>query len=202
MGVQPAVEADVGCCLLFADGLRFDLGQRVGTALELRGLRVTQLKRWSALPSVTATAKPAVSPAAERVRGAGLPDTFKPNNDAGQALETARLRKLIEEEGYQCIDAGETGRAGEPGVDTRHLQRPARASQQCSGGLQLFCSKPIPIARYPVAACSTCAAGRMTIVHEVDDAHVVLAGMLAARILPQRPFHEIGMASTSVSSGG
>ncbi len=113
-GGQPVVEGDVGCCLLFADGLRFDLGQRLGTVLEARGLRVTQLRRWSALPSVTATAKPAVSPAARRVKGAGLPDTFKPNNDAGQLLETPRLRKMIEEEGYQYIEAGGTGRAGEP----------------------------------------------------------------------------------------
>ena len=113
-GEQAAIEADTGCVILFADGLRYDLGQRLRANLEGRGLRVNISRRWSALPSVTATAKPAVSPVADRVKGVGLPDTFAPENVDGQSLTTPRFRKLVEEAGYQLLGAGETGNAGEP----------------------------------------------------------------------------------------
>lgn len=113
---QSPIEADASCCLLFADGLRFDLGQRLAIALEERGLRVTRSQRWAALPTVTATAKPAVSPAFGRVRGEGLPETFAPNNDQAQPLTTPRFRKLVEEAGYQLLESSDTGAPGEPGA--------------------------------------------------------------------------------------
>lgn len=111
---QSPVEAEAGCCLLFADGLRFDLGQRLAIALEERGLRVTRSPRWAALPTVTATAKPAVSPAAGRVRGEGLPETFAPSNHEGQPLTTPRFRKLVEDAEYQLLESNQTGTPGEP----------------------------------------------------------------------------------------
>jgi len=113
-GDQQAVEADAGCCLLFVDGLRFDLGQRLAAGLEERGLRVSRSRRWAALPTVTATAKPAVSPIAEQIRGEGLPENFAPSNDGGQALTTPRFRKLLEDAGYQVLDAKDAGNPGEP----------------------------------------------------------------------------------------
>lgn len=109
-GQQPTVACDVCECILFADGLRFDLAQRMVAACEMRGLSVRQDRRWSALPSVTATAKPAVSPVAGQIRGAGLPEIFTPEVEAsGQTLTTPRFRKLLEDAGYQFIPAGEPG---------------------------------------------------------------------------------------------
>jgi len=111
-GGQEKVEAEVGSCLLFADGLRFDLAQRLIAAVEERGLRASQSRRWSALPSVTATAKPAVSPVAAKIRGQGLPDTFAPEvKSTEQPLTTDRFRKLLAEAGYQVIPSGELGDA-------------------------------------------------------------------------------------------
>lgn len=113
-GQQPVVSVDAGTCILFADGLRFDLAQRLVASLCERGLRVTQDQRWAALPSVTATAKPAVAPIAEQIHGTGLPDTFAPEIKASnQSLTTPRFRKLLEEAGYQVIPSGETGDAGQ-----------------------------------------------------------------------------------------
>lgn len=105
------IEASIGECLLFADGLRFDLGQLLRAACEERGLKVTLERRWAGTPTVTATAKPAVSPVALSLHGADvLPDTFAPSiKPANQELTTARFRKLMEEQGYQCIVVGETG---------------------------------------------------------------------------------------------
>lgn len=109
-GQQPVVTCDAGICILFADGLRFDLAQRIAAACEERDFRVTQSSRWAALPSVTATAKPAVSPAAHHIQGAGLPETFIPEiKTSGQSLTTQRFRKLLEETGYQVIPTGEVG---------------------------------------------------------------------------------------------
>jgi len=112
---QPAIEADEGGCILFADGLRFDLGVRLAGRLEKRGLQVSRSHRWSALPSVTATAKPAVSPVASKLSGTGMPDDYAPDNESsGQSLNAPRFRKLLEEAGYQYLDKGAVGEPGEP----------------------------------------------------------------------------------------
>lgn len=111
-GQQPSVVCEVGACILFVDGLRFDLAQRIVAACDGRGLRVTQSRRWAALPSVTATAKPAVSPVADQIHGVGLTESFAPEiKTSGQSLTTQHFRKLLEESGYQVIAAGETGDA-------------------------------------------------------------------------------------------
>ena len=80
VGQQPLIEANVSECLLFADGLRYDLGQELRALCEERGLRVTLGRRWAGTPTVTATAKPAVSPVAGLLQGgATLPDNFTPS---------------------------------------------------------------------------------------------------------------------------
>ena len=109
--VQAAIVAESGTCILFADGLRYDLAQRLSAALLERGLRVEERRRWSALPSVTATAKPAVSPVAGKLRGVGLPDSFSPELAAeeGKSLTFSRLQSLLKEDGYQIIGADEVG---------------------------------------------------------------------------------------------
>ncbi len=105
------ISADVGCCLLFADGLRYDLAQRLSLALSERGLMVASRRRWSALPSVTATAKPAVSPVTGKVRGVGLPDSFAPSlaDDPEKSLTFDRMHSLLKADDYQIIGAGELG---------------------------------------------------------------------------------------------
>ena len=118
MGQQPLIEANVGECLLFADGLRYDLGQELRALCEERGLRVALGRRWAGTPTVTATAKPAVSPVAGLLQGGvTLPDNFTPSikrqgaaaHESGQELTTARFRNLLEDAGYQYLSTGETG---------------------------------------------------------------------------------------------
>lgn len=112
-GQQPMIEANVGECLVFADGLRFDLGQELRALCEARGLRVAFDRRWAGTPTVTATAKPAVSPVAGLLQGGlTLPDDFTPSIKAGgQELNTARFRELLKTAGYQFLGAAETGDA-------------------------------------------------------------------------------------------
>jgi len=64
-------------CVLFVDGLRFDVGAALAAELEQRGLIVKLGFRLSTLPTVTATAKPAVMKIPGELHGAA-PDDFAP----------------------------------------------------------------------------------------------------------------------------
>jgi len=112
----PTVKAEAGTCLLFADGLRYDLAVRLTELLRERGYTTDEARRWAALPSVTATAKPAVSPIAEKLQGRGLPDSFTPEivDAESKPLTHARLQSLLKTEGYQIITASEVGDPAKP----------------------------------------------------------------------------------------
>ncbi|MCK4302973.1 MAG: BREX-1 system phosphatase PglZ type B [Candidatus Eisenbacteria sp.] len=104
------VAAEQGECLLFVDGLRFDIAQRLADAAAEGGLRVAIDWRWAALPTVTATAKPAVSPIAEELVGHRPESGFQPETIAGrQVVNTARFRKLLSASGHQILAPSETG---------------------------------------------------------------------------------------------
>ncbi len=107
------VSAGEGECLLFADGLRYDIAQRLLARVQSPGLKATATRRWAALPTVTSTAKPAVSPIAERLTGSKPGTDFIPTVEAGkQELNQPRFRKLLEEAGYQVLDATDLGDPG------------------------------------------------------------------------------------------
>lgn len=107
---QPAEEtaAELGHCLLFADGLRFDVGQRVREALERSGCSVTGDWSFTALPPVTATAKPAVSPIAPLVGKQGGVN-FEPLFGDGTGLTTDRIIRRMEERGWVSLGKDDTG---------------------------------------------------------------------------------------------
>ena len=101
------VEADEGGCVVFSDGLRWDLGRILAETLEGRGCRVRVSHRWAAAPTVTATAKPAVTPVAGEIVGEDLGKDFAPSiGSGGKAANAANLRKAIEGRGYQILGGG------------------------------------------------------------------------------------------------
>ncbi|SPE51776.1 conserved hypothetical protein [Verrucomicrobia bacterium] len=90
------VAAEPGECLLFVDGLRFDVAQRLLARGHERQLDATEGYRWAALPSVTATAKPAVTPAAMMVLGEEAGEYFCPViNEPRRPVTAERLREAI-----------------------------------------------------------------------------------------------------------
>ena len=102
--------AQPGTVLLFADGLRFDVSQRLVHRLEAAGHVVAVSTRWAALPSVTATAKPACSPVADQLEGGTLGEDFLPSISAtAQPLSTDRFRKLLNAASIQYLGADATG---------------------------------------------------------------------------------------------
>ena len=71
-----------------------------------------------ALPSVTPTAKPAVSPVARHItgtdRGRGVPPRVASD---GKDLTTDRFRKLLDEEGFQVLRRDRRRQPDGPGLD-------------------------------------------------------------------------------------
>ena len=100
-------EVSRGTCLLFVDGLRFDLGQRLGSLLGKQRIETEIEAVLTALPTVTSTAKPAISPAACQLRGGeGFDTTVKAT---GSKVNASVLRRLIADEGLQILGAEDLG---------------------------------------------------------------------------------------------
>lgn len=107
--LQP-LQAQEGECLLFADGLRYDVAQRLQKALSRLGLEATISYRWAALPTVTATSKPAFSPVTGSLMGQSGEGFFQPmEKGSGKSLTQARFVKLLEEAGFEFLGKEETG---------------------------------------------------------------------------------------------
>ena len=145
-GEQPSVNAEDDGCLVFVDGLRFDLAQRLAERLEGRGLRVDLGRRWAALPTVTGTGKPAVTPVAGEIEGDALGRAFGARlRAAGKPADAPALRDAMAVRGYQILagDGADAPRAhpahgwlesGE--FDTLGHQRGAQLARHLEGELE------------------------------------------------------------------
>ena len=87
--------------------LRFDLAHRLGTILEQKVIEVEVKARLTALPSVTATAKPAVSPAASALAAGEDFDTVVQAN--ASKVTAQLLRRVVGDAGFQNLGAEELG---------------------------------------------------------------------------------------------
>ena len=91
-------------CVFFVDGLRFDLARRLADVLFRDGCSVNAKSCWAALPSVTATGKPAVSPVRSVIKASGEMkiEAFSPCSDHA-------FKKALAEAGWVKLEQGETG---------------------------------------------------------------------------------------------
>lgn len=102
-----------GTLFLFVDGLRFDLGSLLARQIQAKGAKVELSHEWSALPSVTATAKPAWQPLAGLLAGEGRSMAFEPVETASKkTLTSTRFRDLLGTVGLDYLSAKETGDPG------------------------------------------------------------------------------------------
>ena len=117
-GDQPPVTAGDDECIVFVDGLRYELGRRVAEELETRECRATAKHRWAAIPTVTATGKPAVTPVASEIAGEELGPDFRPalrgsdrrdadsrptKSGSARPAGPQQLRDAMKEAGYQIV---------------------------------------------------------------------------------------------------
>lgn len=100
-----------GECVIFVDGLRFDIGKRLVLMLESSGLLVTEDIKWAALPSVTATGKAAVTPVRDKIIGQDNNADFEPDvAQTGQSLKGGyHLKKLMIDAGWSILEREDCG---------------------------------------------------------------------------------------------
>lgn len=99
-----------GTAYIFADGLRMDMARGLEEKLKAAGLTVDLKYSWTALPSVTPTAKPAWMPLAAKLGGPLEAGAFQAKERSnGKALTHDRFKKLLEECGIQYLASDTTG---------------------------------------------------------------------------------------------
>lgn len=99
--------------ILFVDALRYELAVELLGWLEKRQWRVSLDASWSAIPSLTPTAKPSVSPIAPLVSTESTMDEFRPRLQSGKDLQTAAFRDELQEVGYTFVsNATDIGSGG------------------------------------------------------------------------------------------
>jgi hypothetical protein len=104
------ISGEKEACVLFVDGLRFDVGGRLQEELESRDLKVRMTYRSTPLPTVTATAKPTATPILDAVKGGESAVEFVPLMAAtSQPCTSQRLREEITRRGMEVIDAENAG---------------------------------------------------------------------------------------------
>jgi len=98
-----------GTVYLFADGLRMDVAKALEERLISLELEVNFEHEWAALPTVTATAKHAWKPLAEKLGGPLEGEGFEPKEQAnGKTLTHARFKQLAEELGIHFLTSDST----------------------------------------------------------------------------------------------
>lgn len=104
---EPPPDWPAGTCVIFSDGLRYDIGKRLAAALIDRGLKVDLMPRLTALPTVTNTGKPFSSPVRAGLgSGPGMDPAVA---DGGSRVSIDVLRKQLSAGGYQVLGASEVG---------------------------------------------------------------------------------------------
>lgn len=81
--------------ILFVDALRYELAVEFADRLQATGYEVNISEAWSALPSLTPTAKPFVSPLAGLVSVESECHEFRPQLNSGKDLQTAAFREAL-----------------------------------------------------------------------------------------------------------
>ena len=113
------VNAEPEVCVLFVDGLRFDLGAKLHGLLEEQGNKVRLTHRLAPIPTVTATAKPMASPAHDACGGSQDATDFYPSIEGtGNPANAGRLRDAMARTGVEILEKDENrmGLAAERGA--------------------------------------------------------------------------------------
>ncbi len=106
----PRHKPEVGMVVLFVDGFRADLAMELAVELGGAGYQVDTREAWAALPTVTATAKPAWEPLADLLDGQQPSEGYEPTVKAtGKLCRTNEFRKLTSEAGWSWFEGAQIG---------------------------------------------------------------------------------------------
>jgi hypothetical protein len=99
-----------GLVVFFVDGLRYDCAKLLEQKLAQRQLSIALTSQWSALPSLTDTAKAAVTPVAGLLAGDQNTQDFVPSVAAtGSNFSSYYLKKLLAESDWQYLEGLDSG---------------------------------------------------------------------------------------------
>lgn len=98
-----------GTCILFSDALRYDVAIQLAAQLGARGFATDAQWRLAALPTITPTAKYAVSPIASLFTGSDMPKLEPALRGSNAPLNSASFRRALQENGYQILQGDELG---------------------------------------------------------------------------------------------
>jgi len=86
--------------VVFVDALRYELAEEVSRLLVDQQYTVKLDAGWTAIPSLTPTAKPAVAPLASQVSQSSEISEFKPQTLNGKKLDSGAFKELLSTLGY------------------------------------------------------------------------------------------------------
>jgi hypothetical protein len=89
--------------ILFVDAFRYELAKEYGKQLSKTNLKFKLETAWSAIPSLTPTAKAAVAPLASLVSKTSEINEFRPQLTSGNDLSTAHFRAALEGTGFRYL---------------------------------------------------------------------------------------------------
>lgn len=117
--------------VFFVDGLRFDTAKTLQQKLDKLAVSTDLQTNWCAIPSLTATAKAAVTPVAELLSGSQENDNFIPTvASSGSEFSAYHLKKSLSEKSWQYLDGLDTGEStGNAWVQTGDLDNMGHKQQ-------------------------------------------------------------------------
>jgi hypothetical protein len=106
---QAAAYNAKGDCWIFVDGLRLDVAHKLYEALKERGRAPQLTTGWSTIPTVTASGKIMASPLNDVAAGNAGSIDFVPTDGGEKRMDTARLRRMLKDQGWQILKLADTG---------------------------------------------------------------------------------------------
>ncbi|HRZ21782.1 MAG TPA: BREX-1 system phosphatase PglZ type B [Bacteroidales bacterium] len=89
-------------CLLFVDAFRYDIAQSWAEQMQKKKFKITVATRWTSLPSLTPTCKPAFSPVADRISFESEWNEFRPQTLEKKELNPHQFEAEMDHLGYKC----------------------------------------------------------------------------------------------------
>lgn len=89
--------------VLFVDAFRYELAIEFIDILSKLNYKITLENSWSAIPSLTPTAKPSISPIAPLVNTQSAINEFRPQLKTGKDLQRNEFRKALKEQNFSHV---------------------------------------------------------------------------------------------------
>lgn len=140
--------AQPGTCVLFADGLRYDLGSRLVEKILQAGGKAEIAGGIGPLPGVTPSAKPAQSPIAHRLQAGSSLNAVA----TGTTLSIDAFRKLLKDEGWQVLQNDEVGSPDSQALAWTEFGNIDKQGHADPGGLPQQAAQEIERIRQRIAA--------------------------------------------------